>query len=86
MLINWQQVDGGRARTLRFADAEAACVRVSDDGTVHVFTGVDTVDALAAASPAGDLAAFIDRLTALDTIDIVSRSLGGDDPGPVADE
>ena len=84
-MLEWQEVDGGRARMLQFADNATGCVRVADDGTVHFFTEVDSVDAVADASPAGDLGAFIDRLTAVDTIDIVSRSMGGDNPGPMAD-
>lgn len=84
-MLEWQAVEGGRARSVRLLDDEAVWVRVGDEGTVHFFTEVHGLEELVPATPAGDLNAFLDRLTALDTIDIVSRSLGGDDPGPMAD-
>lgn len=84
-MLEWQDVNGGRARTLAFGDVEAGWVRVADDGTVHFFSGVSDPAELDDAVPVGDLAACIEQLSAVDAIDIMSRALGGADPGPMWD-
>ena len=84
-MANWEPVSGGRARAVHLTDGSAPWVRVSDDGTVHFFEVAAAGD-LEGAAPACDLQGALDRLTALDAIDIICRSLGGEDPGPVKDE
>lgn len=84
-MLDWQPVTGGRARTVQFSDGASAWVRVADEGTVHFFTDAPSPAALDEASPSFGWADGVARLTALDAIDIVCRSLGGDDPGPMYD-
>ncbi len=84
-MLEWQAVDGGRGRAVTLADAENVWVRVSEDGTVHFFAGIKTAEEIGTTTPTGDLSTFLERLRVVDAIDVVSRSLGGDDPGPMTD-
>ena len=84
-MLEWQAVDGGRGRAVTLTDAEPVWVRVSEEGTVHFFTGIQTAEDIGTTTPTGDLAAFLERLRVVDAIDVVSRALGGDDPGPMSD-
>lgn len=83
-MLDWQAVDSGRARAVTLIGDEKVIVRVGEDGTVHFFEGLETAEEMAAAAPAGGMSAYLERLHALDAIDIVCRSLGGDDPGPMS--
>lgn len=84
-MLEWETVDGGRGRAVPLTDQETVWVRVGEDGTVHFFTDLQAGTEIGSTAPAGNLSAFIERLRVVDVIDVVCRSLGGEDPGPMSD-
>jgi len=85
-MIEWHDVEGGRARSVSLRDDSTTWVLVSGtDGHAQFYAGARGVGDLASASATGGLPDVMDQLYALDFIDIVCRCYGNEDPGPIAD-
>lgn len=85
-MIEWRDVEGGRARSVTLKDDSTMWVLVSgEDGHTQFYADAEGPGDLASAPATGGLPDVMDQLYALDFIDIVCRSYGNEDPGPIAD-